>query len=399
MKRVFTAPWLVLAYSLSHLPVVSAGEIDSSTLRAAVTLEGVRTHQIALQDIADANGGIRAENTPGYTASLDYVRGLLLGAGYDVSVENFDATSNLIAEIPGRDDRLVIVGAHLDSIATGPGINDNGSGTAVILEIALQIAALGIVPDNRVRFAWWGADDSTGNGSSTHVLNMTVPERDVALYLNFDMLGSPNFVRFVYDGDSSDSSTVNPDGSGKIEEVFLDYFAAQGLATKPSDFSEHPALPTFRTAKSPVGGICGGAFGIKSSEEAGIFGGTVGAQYDPCHHLACDTSDNVSLQVLDEHADAAAHAVMYFALTTVHEEALEDLRSAVNSLSLMSKNGLLAKLDGALDDIEAGDERAAARHLRAFINQVEAKRRTGALTDAEADSLVAKAQAIIDSLS
>ena len=148
--------FIIMFAGLLLSTVVSAGEIDSSTLRTAVTLEGVRAHQIALQGIADANGGIRAENTPGYTASLDYVRSLLLGAGYDVSVENFDATSNLLADIPGRDDRLVIVGAHLDSVATGPGSNDNGSGTAVILEIALQMAALGIVPDNRVRFAWWG---------------------------------------------------------------------------------------------------------------------------------------------------------------------------------------------------------------------------------------------------
>jgi hypothetical protein len=68
------------------------------------------------------------------------------------------STTNVIAETPGgRDDRAVVVGAHPDSVVQGPGIQDNGSGSSTILEIALQMAELGIEPRNKIRFAWWGA--------------------------------------------------------------------------------------------------------------------------------------------------------------------------------------------------------------------------------------------------
>ncbi|RKZ67507.1 MAG: hypothetical protein DRQ44_05550 [Gammaproteobacteria bacterium] len=376
-----------------------AAEIDSSALRAVVTLQAIRGHQAELQAIANANGGNRAEGTSGFNASLDYVADQLFAAGYAVTIESFDTTANLIAELPGSDDRLVIVGAHLDSVSSGPGIQDNGSGSAAILEIALQMKALNIESVNRVRFVWWSGEETSSHGVLSHVLNMSMSEREAALYLNFDMIGSPNFVRFVYDGDSSDSVTVNPAGSEKIEAVFLDYFAGQGLATKATDFSEHQALPIFRIAGIPVGGLFAGAFAIKTTDEAAIFGGTAGDQHDPCHHLACDTFANVSLEVLDQFSDAAAHAVLYFALTSIVEERLADLISTVRGLVIPSKDGLSAKLDAALTAVEAGNERAAMNILRAFINQVEAKRRSGGLSNAEADALVATAQIIIDSLS
>jgi Zn-dependent M28 family amino/carboxypeptidase len=107
--------------------------------------------------------------------------------------------ANVIAETAGgRDDRVVVVGAHLDSVPEGPGIQDNGSGSAAILEIAIQMAELGIEPRNRVRFAWWGAEEFGLLGSQYYVDNLTKREqKDIALNLNFDMTGSPNFVRFV----------------------------------------------------------------------------------------------------------------------------------------------------------------------------------------------------------
>jgi hypothetical protein len=387
-----------LLMSLQFTLAEVAGAVDSDELRAAVTLEGVRQHQSELQNIANANGGTRAENSPGFDASLSYVRDQLIAAGYIVRLESFDATANLVAELPGDAGRLVIVGAHLDSLSPGPGIHDNGSGSASILEIARQFAALDIEPVNRVRFVWWGADETTGNGTRFHILNMPPDERDAALYLNFDMLGSSNGVRFVYDGDSSGSSVVNPGGSAKIEQVFLDYFAGAGLATKQSDISAHTALPVFRTAGIPVGGLFGGAFGIKTEEEVELFGGVAGQQYDPCHHLTCDTFDNINSQLLDEYSDAAAHAVLHFAMTSVVEEGFDDLVDAVAGLPLSSVNGLDAKLEAAQAAIARGNERAGRNLLRAFINQVEAKRRSGELSDEEADDLIAAAQAIIDSL-
>ncbi len=227
-------------------------------------------------------------------------------------------TANLIAETPGgRDDRVVVVGAHLDSIPGGPGINDNGSGAAAILEVALQMAELGIEPRNKVQFAWWGAEESGLVGADFHVNNLSKREiKNIALNLNFDMVGSPNFVRFVYDGDGSATPAAGPNGSANIEVVFLRYFAEEGLATEPTAFDGRSDYGPFIDAGIPAGGLFTGAEGIKSEEQAAIYGGTAGEQYDPCYHLACDTFDNVSLEVLDQNADAIAHAVMTFAMTT-----------------------------------------------------------------------------------
>ena len=125
-------------------------------------------------------------------------------------------TKNVIADYPGgRTDRTVVVGAHLDSVPEGPGINDNGSGSAGILEIALQMKKLNIKPINHVRFAFWGAEEAGLHGSTYYVNQLTArQQKDIAVNLNFDMIGSPNFVRFVYDGDGDAFGTSGPSGSG-----------------------------------------------------------------------------------------------------------------------------------------------------------------------------------------
>ncbi len=227
-------------------------------------------------------------------------------------------THNVIAETPGgRSDRVVVVGAHLDSVPTGPGIQDNGTGSAALLEIATQMAALGIEPRNKVRFAWWSAEESGLVGSQFYVDNLTAREvKNIALNINLDMIGSPNPVRFVYDGDGSATPLAGPNGSKNIEQVFLDYFASQGMATEPTAFDGRSDYGPFIAVGIPAGGLFTGAEGIKSEEEAAIYGGTAGAPYDPCYHLACDTYDNIDEQVFDEMLDASAHAVLTFAMTT-----------------------------------------------------------------------------------
>ncbi len=226
-------------------------------------------------------------------------------------------TQNVIADTPrGRADRTVVVGAHLDSVLEGPGINDNGSGTSTILEVALQMSELGIRPENRVRFAFWGAEESGLLGSEHYVANL--PERrldQIALNLNFDMLGSPNYVRFVYDGDGSDSpdDVVIPAGSAKIEQVFNRYFAAKGLETEPTDFDGRSDYGPFIAVGIPAGGLFTGAEGIKTEEEAEIYGGTAGEQYDPCYHEACDDISNLSVEALNEMSDGVAHATLTYA--------------------------------------------------------------------------------------
>ena len=67
----------------------------------------------------------------------------------------------------GNDDNVVMAGAHLDSVQDGPGINDNGTGSAALLETAIQMAK--VKPNNTVRFAWWGAEESGLLGSEHYV--------------------------------------------------------------------------------------------------------------------------------------------------------------------------------------------------------------------------------------
>ena len=251
----------------------------------------------------------------------------VLGISYDLGVEltapdarisldiqtisEFRTTANVLAEsLDGRDDNVVMAGAHLDSVVVGPGIQDNGSGSAALLEIAEQMAK--VKPRNKVRFAWWGAEELGLLGSIDWVVRAfdSGELNNVALYLNFDMIGSPNFVRFVYDGDTQ------PPGSEVIEDLFGDFFDAQDLPFEEVEVggrSDHFAFAFFGV---PIGGLFTGAEVIKTPEEAAIYGGTAGEQYDPCYHLACDTFDNISLEVLDQNSDAASLAILTYGMNT-----------------------------------------------------------------------------------
>jgi Zn-dependent M28 family amino/carboxypeptidase len=234
------------------------------------------------------------------------------------AISELRSTENLIAETPGgRDDRVVVVGAHLDSVAEGPGINDNGSGSAALLEMALQLAEMGVEPVNQLRFAWWGAEEAGLHGSQAYVDNLSARDiKNIAVTLNFDMIGSPNFVRFVYDGDGSATGTAGPNGSGNIEKIFLDYFTGQGLPVEPTAFDGRSDYGPFIAVGIPAGGLFTGAEDIKTAEQAAIYGGTAGAPYDPCYHQACDTYANNSDEALDQMSDAAAHALFTFAMTS-----------------------------------------------------------------------------------
>lgn len=436
-------------------------------LLQCVTLAGVREHQAALQAIANANGGTRAANTPGYDASVAYVRQQMEAAGYQVTLHAFPYTFtpaptlsqlapvaaqfaadnfigsgigsvtaavtpvdlqlalprdpvtsgceaadfagfpagtialvqrgtcafavkalnaqaagavaviifnqgntparegviengtlapetlsipvigtsfqagvslaqpgsvatvtvqdertvtqyNVIAESRrGDPNNVVMVGAHLDSVEEGPGINDNGSGSAALLEVAQQMAKVNV--RNRLRFAWWGAEEAGLVGSTAYVADLSEAERArIALYLNFDMIGSPNHVFFIYDGDNSDGvgAGPGPDGSAQIEATFERYFAQRGIPFKGTDFTGRSDYGPFIAVGIPSGGLFTGAEGIKAAEEAAIWGGTAGAAYDPCYHQACDTFANNNDFALDVNADAVAYATLQFAMNT-----------------------------------------------------------------------------------
>jgi Zn-dependent M28 family amino/carboxypeptidase len=226
-------------------------------------------------------------------------------------------TWNVLADSQtGRADRTVVVGAHLDSVVAGPGINDNGSGSSTILEIAEEMAELGIRNRQKLRFAFWGAEESGLLGSDHYVNSLSDAELgSIYANLNFDMVGSPNYVRFVYDGDGSDSDPAGPPGSAQIEQIFNQYFAGQGLASEPTPFDGRSDYGPFIAVGIPAGGLFTGAEGIKTAEQAAVYGGTAGIAYDPCYHQACDTTNNLSTKALAEMGDAAAHATMTLART------------------------------------------------------------------------------------
>ena len=242
--------------------------------------------------------------------------GLTMRLVVDAGVRTIDSF-NILADTDGRADRTVVVGGHLDSVGEGPGINDNGSGSAAILETAIQMAAFGDAPRNRVRFAFWGGEEDDLIGSEHYLAQLTNREiKDHAVNLNLDMVASPNFVRFVYDGDGSAFGLTAPKGSAVVEEVFLDYFASQGLAASPAEFDDLSDYSGFIDNGIPAGGLFTGAEGAKTAEEAAIYGGTAGESYDSCYHAACDNIDNINAEVLEQMADAIAHSTLTFAETT-----------------------------------------------------------------------------------
>ncbi|WP_370830075.1 M28 family peptidase [Kocuria sediminis] len=245
-------------------------------------------------------------------------------------------TSNVLAETgTGNPERTVMVGAHLDSVPEGAGINDNGSGSAAILAVAEALA--GRVTENRLRFAWWGAEEFGLLGSRHYVADLKANDpaalAAVALYLNFDMIGSPNYGRFVYDGDGSafgpDVSAEAPAGSAAIEAAFHAHFGSVGLASGETEFSGRSDYGPFIAEGVPAGGLFTGAEGIKTAEQAALFGGRAGVGYDFCYHARCDDLSNIDVQGLDEMTDAAAAVILRFATSTGDVEGVgRQLRTA-----------------------------------------------------------------------
>ncbi|GAA1476926.1 aminopeptidase PaaP [Nocardioides aestuarii] len=505
-RRAFAVGVITTALVGPTLVVTSPAHADpiseTRAIRKAVTLTGVREHQQAFQQIANANGGTRASGTPGYDASADYVEDKLTAAGYTVTRQPFDfayyqllatpefqqispsavtyaegidfadmaysgsgnvtaavqgvdlllppgptantstsgceagdfagfipgnialmqrgscafglkaanaeaagavgviifnegqpgrtdtlfgtlgapagipaigtsfalgqelantpgltvrieveaiseirSTVNLSAQTSGDANNVVVVGAHLDSVAGGPGINDNGSGSAAILEIAEQFKRLNISPRNQVRFMWFGAEENNLIGSSFYVSSLSEAELGrIRANLNFDMIGSPNFVRFVYDGDNSafpvsGGATDGPQGSGEIERIFRDYFVSQNLPSSETPFNGRSDYGPFIAQGIPAGGLFTGAEGVKTAAEAAVYGGTAGVAYDPCYHQACDTFANNSNTALDQMSDAAAQATLLLAKRNLTRKPLVDPAQPVSATAGASVGG------------------------------------------------------------
>ena len=506
MRRALSVTAVVVAASLLVPTTAQAiDDIDSVRLRKLVNASGILAHERVFQRIANENGGIRASGTPGYDASVEYVRKTMTRAGYQVSLQAFDfaffqelvpsefeqvdpnnvqyesltmtysgsgevvgnlvptkdvlipppevpgstsgceasdfkpasatqpevaliqrgtcffsdkaanaqaagydavvifnegqpgrtdvlagtlgapfdipvigvsfatgralfkatqagkvtvrvatstvsetrTTQNVIADsVEGDPDEVIVVGAHLDSVIAGPGINDNGSGSAALLEIAVQLQKLGFPPRRQVRFAFWGAEELGLLGSTYYVDNLSGAQLGkIYANLNFDMVGSSNYVRFVYDGDGSDSDPAGPPGSAQIEDIFTGYFDSQDLASDPTPFSGRSDYGPFIAVGIPAGGLFTGAEGIKTEEQAAVYGGTAGVAYHECYHLACDTIDSNNTQALGEMGDAAAHAVRVLSRsrTGLFEDGSKPARTPVPAATFDYQGGLLVR--------------------------------------------------------
>lgn len=219
-------------------------------------------------------------------------------------------THNVIAETRGGSkEQVIMVGAHSDSVVAGPGINDNGSGSVALLTIAKNLAKYSV--NNAVRFAWWSAEEYGLLGAEHYVGELTQEQKDqIRLYLNFDMIASPNYVLSVHDGDGSTFNLTGPAGSAEAEAMFFDYFkniAKQPLIEGP--FDGRSDYGPFLDAGIAAGGLDTGAEGLKTEEEAKMFGGQAGIAYDVNYHKVGDTIDNLNMQAFEINTKAIAHAV------------------------------------------------------------------------------------------
>ncbi|MGC4854878.1 M28 family peptidase [Micromonospora sp. DT4] len=274
-----------------------------------ISVSNVQAHLTQLNSIASSNGGNRRAGSAGYTASLSYVKTRLQSAGYSVSEQYCSSctypSNNLIAEWPGGPaDQVVMFGAHLDSVSAGPGINDNGTGSATLLENALVLAAENSTMTKKVRFAWWTDEEQGLNGSRFYVNSLNSTQRGyIKGYYNFDMVGSTNGGYFI---NRVSSTTAAP---------LKAYWDSLGL--QPEENVEGQGRSDdyyFQQAGIPTSGYAAGASARKTSSQAAKWGGTANAAYDSCYHRSCDTTANVSATVLNRAADGVAYALWQLAV-------------------------------------------------------------------------------------
>ncbi|MFD5414367.1 M28 family metallopeptidase [Streptomyces nojiriensis] len=269
-----------------------------------IPLANVKAHLSQLSTIAANNGGNRAHGRAGYKASIDYVKGKLDAAGFTTTLQTFTSSGatgyNLIADWPGGDPNSVLMaGSHLDSVTSGAGINDNGSGSAAVLETALAVSRAGLQPTKHLRFGWWGAEELGLIGSKYYVNNLPAAEKaKISGYLNFDMIGSPNPGYFVYDDDPT------------IEQTFKNYYTGLGIPTEiETEGDGRSDHAPFKSAGIPVGGLFSGADYTKTAAQAQKWGGTSGQAFDRCYHSSCDSLANINDTALDRNSDAVAYAI------------------------------------------------------------------------------------------
>ncbi len=264
----------------------------------------------------DAFSGQLAKSAPVPVVGIPYALGRTLGAEAQSgrvtvhlavdAVAGKRLSHNVIAQSTGSGGAWIVVGAHLDSVPEGPGINDNGSGTAAVLEAALQLAQEPALGRRPVRFAFWGAEERGLIGSRHHVDALSEEERRrIALYINLDMVGSPNFTRYV-----QGPATAQDGPAALARRELVAEFRDRGLNVEERTGTRFGSDDSSFSQKGiPTVGLYTGAGGSKSENQANLFGGTAGRPFDACYHQACDTIDNIDRGVLEQNAQALVHAL------------------------------------------------------------------------------------------
>ncbi len=277
-----------------------------------ISVTNIRAHLQQFQTIATSNGGNRRSPTTGYTASVNFVFDRLAAAGYSVVRQSCTsrctsgAGPNVIADWPGGDpEQVIMLGAHLDSVSAGPGINDNASGSSMLLEIALVLAAQNPTLTKHIRFAWWTDEEQGLNGSEFYVAQLNATERArIKGYLNFDMVGSTNGGYFINRITSALGQTLKA------------YYDSIGVQTEENvEGAGRSDDASFNAGGMQTSGVAAGASAVKTAAQVAKWGGTQ-SSFDPCYHRSCDTfPSNISDTVLDRAADAAAYALWTLAVS------------------------------------------------------------------------------------
>ncbi|KAG5419400.1 APE3 [Candida metapsilosis] len=228
----------------------------------------------------------------------------------DSYVKNI-STINVVADsVFGDHDNIVSLGAHSDSVGAGPGINDDGSGTISLLEVAKQLTKFKI--NNAVRFAWWAAEEEGLLGSTYYAKHLSKHENSkLRLFMDYDMMASPNYEYEVYDANNKD----HPNGSGNLRDLYIDWYKLHGLNYTLVPFDGRSDYVGFIEEGIPAGGIATGAEKIKDKEGKSKYGGDVGKAFDPCYHLLCDDLSNPSYEAWGLNTKLIAHSVATFAKT------------------------------------------------------------------------------------
>jgi aminopeptidase Y len=237
-----------------------------------------------------ATFGISSEDAKPLIEKLEAGQVIPSSAYIDAIVQKA-ATTNIVAQTKGGDrENCVMLGGHSDSVSEGPGINDDGSGSLTLLEIATHLTKYKV--NNCVRFAWWAGEEEGLLGSDYYVSQLSEEENlKIRLFMDYDMLASPNYAYQVYNA----TDAVNLVGSEELRDLYTEWYSDHGLNYTFIPFDGRSDYDAFIKHGIPGGGIATGAEGVKTKEEQEMFGGKAGDWFDPCYHQLCDTVDNLAL--------------------------------------------------------------------------------------------------------